>query len=161
MSFPSLLSTLRYHIFKTLPSSFSTSSSWNDYNLLPTHENNSASASGSMQVKPHFARYFQSHSRYVRLAAIVLFIILLLLLTYFFLPRASLDRLRHVDYVAQSPLQDGVDWSRFAYVQYATDQLYLCNSVMLFEILHRLESRADRLLIKTATLLHNQSRVAC
>lgn len=147
MSFPSLLSSLRYSISKILPSSFSIP--WNDYNLLPTHEDGSGSGSGSgsIQVKPHFTRYFSCHSRYVRLAAIVLFIILLLLLTYFFLPLSSLGRLRHVDHEFQSPLQEGIDWSRFAYVQYATDQLYLCNSVMLFEILHRLESKADRLLM--------------
>ncbi|KFY34305.1 hypothetical protein V494_06877 [Pseudogymnoascus sp. VKM F-4513 (FW-928)] len=42
---------------------------------------------------------------------------------------------------------DDVDWSRFAYVQYVTDSAYLCNSVMLFEILHRLGSKADRLLM--------------
>ena len=40
-----------------------------------------------------------------------------------------------------------IDWSRFAYVQYATNTIYLCNSVMLFEILHRLGSRAERLLM--------------
>lgn len=42
---------------------------------------------------------------------------------------------------------DAVDWSRFAYTQYATNAPYLCNSVMLFEILHRLGSRAERLLM--------------
>lgn len=40
----------------------------------------------------------------------------------------------------------GVDWSRFAYTQYATNGAYLCNSVMLFDQLHRLDSRADRVL---------------
>lgn len=40
-----------------------------------------------------------------------------------------------------------VDWSQFAYVQYVTDTNYLCNSVMLFEILHRLGSKADRLIM--------------
>lgn len=44
-------------------------------------------------------------------------------------------------------VKDSVDWSRFAYVQYATDSVYLCNSVMVFEILHRLNSKADRLLM--------------
>lgn len=43
--------------------------------------------------------------------------------------------------------QDLVDWSRFAYSQYATNTAYLCNSVMIFETLHRLNSRADRLLM--------------
>lgn len=44
-------------------------------------------------------------------------------------------------------LKESVDWSRFAYVQYATSPAYLCNSVMVFEILHRLNSKADRLLM--------------
>ena len=44
-------------------------------------------------------------------------------------------------------LKEGVDWSRFAYVQYATNPAYLCNSVMVFETLHRLKSKADRLLM--------------
>lgn len=42
---------------------------------------------------------------------------------------------------------DGLDWSRFAYVQYVTNTEHLCNSVMLFEALHRLGSRADRLMM--------------
>jgi alpha-N-acetylglucosamine transferase len=37
-----------------------------------------------------------------------------------------------------------VDWSRFAYTQYVTNSEYLCNSVMFFESLHRLNSQADR-----------------
>lgn len=40
-----------------------------------------------------------------------------------------------------------VDWSRYAYVQYVTNTAYLCNSVMLFEILNRLQSKPDRLLM--------------
>lgn len=40
-----------------------------------------------------------------------------------------------------------IDWSRFAYTQYVTNTEYLCNSVMLFEILHRLGSKADRLMM--------------
>lgn len=44
-------------------------------------------------------------------------------------------------------LPENVDWSHFAYTQYATNAPYLCNSVMLFERLHRLGSRAERLLM--------------
>ncbi|KAI9651732.1 MAG: N-acetylglucosaminyltransferase [Trizodia sp. TS-e1964] len=43
-----------------------------------------------------------------------------------------------------------VDWSRFAYAQYVTNTAYLCNSVMLFESLHRLGSKADRLMMYPA-----------
>ncbi|KAL4791233.1 hypothetical protein BDV19DRAFT_381768 [Aspergillus venezuelensis] len=42
---------------------------------------------------------------------------------------------------------DAVNWSRFAYTQYVTNTAYLCNSVMLFETLHRLGSKAERLMI--------------
>lgn len=41
---------------------------------------------------------------------------------------------------------DAIDWSRYAYTQYVTNDAYLCNSVMVFEALHRLGSRADRIL---------------
>ncbi|OJZ91381.1 glycosyltransferase family 8 protein [Aspergillus luchuensis CBS 106.47] len=40
-----------------------------------------------------------------------------------------------------------INWSRFAYTQYATDRSYLCNSVMIFEALHRLGSKADLVLM--------------
>lgn len=42
---------------------------------------------------------------------------------------------------------DGIDWTRYAYVQYVTDEEYLCNSLMMFESLHRLGSKADRVLL--------------
>ncbi|RJE26547.1 hypothetical protein PHISCL_01160 [Aspergillus sclerotialis] len=41
---------------------------------------------------------------------------------------------------------DLVDWSRYAYTQYATSSAYLCNAIMVFEALHRLGSRAERVL---------------
>ncbi|TKX23429.1 glucose N-acetyltransferase-like protein [Elsinoe australis] len=40
-----------------------------------------------------------------------------------------------------------IDWSQYAYCQYATTVEYLCNSVMIFESLHRLNSSAERLLM--------------
>jgi hypothetical protein len=42
---------------------------------------------------------------------------------------------------------DGIDWKRFAYVQYVTNTAYLCNSVMLFESLHRLGTKAEKLMM--------------
>jgi hypothetical protein len=41
---------------------------------------------------------------------------------------------------------DAIDWTQYAYTQYVTDETYLCNSVMVFEALDRLGSRADRIL---------------
>lgn len=42
---------------------------------------------------------------------------------------------------------DAVDWSQFAYTQYVTNTAYLCNSVMIFETLHRLNSKPDRVMM--------------
>lgn len=42
---------------------------------------------------------------------------------------------------------DGIRWSSFAYSQYATDSATLCNAVMVFEALHRYESKAERVLL--------------
>lgn len=39
-----------------------------------------------------------------------------------------------------------IPWTQYAYSQYATSSAYLCNAVMVFESLHRLNSRADRIL---------------
>ncbi|KAM5345885.1 hypothetical protein ACJ41O_011746 [Fusarium nematophilum] len=48
---------------------------------------------------------------------------------------------------------DEVDWSRFAYVQYVTNEDYLCNSVMIFETLYRLGSKADRVMMYPGWML--------
>jgi alpha-N-acetylglucosamine transferase len=50
-------------------------------------------------------------------------------------------------------IPEEVDWTEFAYSQYATTTDYLCNSLMIFETLHRLGSKADRILLYTSTLL--------
>jgi hypothetical protein len=50
-----------------------------------------------------------------------------------------------------------VNWSRFAYAQYATNIEYLCNSVMIFDTLHRLQSKADRLLMYPSSYSVNET----
>ncbi|KAK0620161.1 glycosyltransferase family 8 protein [Immersiella caudata] len=50
-----------------------------------------------------------------------------------------------------------VNWSRFAYVQYVTTDHYLCNSVMLFERLHQLGSKADRVMLYPDYMLDQHS----
>lgn len=40
-----------------------------------------------------------------------------------------------------------VHWLDFAYTQYVTNSNYLCNSVMMFEALDRLGSKADRVMM--------------
>ncbi|KAH6842307.1 glycosyltransferase family 8 protein [Chaetomium sp. MPI-CAGE-AT-0009] len=60
-----------------------------------------------------------------------------------------------------APADNGaVDWSRFAYTQYVTDSHYLCNSVMLFERLHHLGSRADRVMMYPKHMFNPNSAAA-
>ena len=50
--------------------------------------------------------------------------------------------------ILKKPLpSDGVKWSDYAYCQYVTDEAYLCNSLMIFESLVRLEAKAERLMM--------------
>ncbi|UKZ71988.1 uncharacterized protein TrAtP1_012928 [Trichoderma atroviride] len=52
-----------------------------------------------------------------------------------------------------SETEDITDWSKFAYIQYATSSEHLCNAVMLLQSLHHLKSRADRVLMYAAEML--------
>lgn len=47
---------------------------------------------------------------------------------------------------ALSKIND-IDWSVFAYVQYVTNSNYLCNSLMIFEALHRIGTKAERIML--------------
>lgn len=50
--------------------------------------------------------------------------------------------------ILKEPLpSDGVDWSQYAYCQYVTNEAYLCNSLMIFESLVRIEAKAERLML--------------
>lgn len=77
--------------------------------------------------------------RTVRLLAVVIFAVVVLLRV------RSASSYSNPDLTIQFGKQ--VDWSRFAYIQYVTDTDYLCNSLMLFEALHRLGSKPDRLMM--------------
>jgi alpha-N-acetylglucosamine transferase len=50
-----------------------------------------------------------------------------------------------------------VDWTKFAYSQYATNTDYLCNSLMIFEALRRLGSKSDGLLLHTSNLFSSSA----
>jgi hypothetical protein len=87
----------------------------------------------------------------LRLFAILVFCFLAVL-TLLFQPFETFSRPSTFD-LGHNPSQseDIVDWSRFAYIQYATNPPYLCNSVMFFEALHRLHSKSERLLMYPST----------
>ena len=80
---------------------------------------------------------FYRRARYIYLALIALLLYIWLSGTSF-LSRAPIH--------APSLQYKNVDWSLYAYSSFATSSAYLCNSVMLFETLSRLGSKADRIL---------------
>lgn len=104
----------------------------------------------TLQLKPRVGQVLRS--KRVRLAAVALCMIATsTLIFYHSRSRLSLTFLPSYQELTagshtECPASD-VDWSRFAYTQYVTNTDYLCNSVMLFEILHRLGSKADRLMM--------------
>ena len=76
-----------------------------------------------------------------------LYLLLALLLLYLW-RSSSISLLPHWAPVHEPSLRyKNVDWSRYAYSQYATGSPYLCNAVMVFEALARLGSKADRVLL--------------
>ncbi|RYC77764.1 hypothetical protein BFJ63_vAg19362 [Fusarium oxysporum f. sp. narcissi] len=90
------------------------------------------------ELAPPFPLSFMAPKRYRWTAGLVFAIFaLFLFLNHEFLPQKPLELHGSTD----------VDWSRFAYTQYVTNSEYLCNSVMFFEALHRLSSRADRVMM--------------
>jgi len=52
-----------------------------------------------------------------------------------------------MSYNAHKAGSSSADWSRYAYIQYVADATHLCNSFMIFESLHRLGSKAERLMM--------------
>ncbi|KAL4860801.1 hypothetical protein BDV12DRAFT_181099 [Aspergillus spectabilis] len=86
--------------------------------------------------------------RALRTGAVILFF-LIVGATLLRLQNRTLEPINIPENIHPPPIQtvDPVNWSGFAYTQYVTNAAYLCNSVMLFETLHRLNSKADRLMM--------------
>lgn len=114
----------------------------------PVGSSTAATEDNTIKLRWNMGKILLSKS--ARGVALLLFIILLLTLSMTFLPHKFPSKSflpSGAQNFTNDHVGDNVDWSRFAYVQYATNDAYLCNSVMLFEILHRLETKADRLLM--------------
>ncbi|KAJ5051618.1 uncharacterized protein L3040_001393 [Drepanopeziza brunnea f. sp. 'multigermtubi'] len=107
----------------------------------------------TLQLKSRLGQILRSkrHLRIVGLALLALLVVTYTLCnprsSFIIVYPAALIPSNSADPAAVLSHDGRVDWSRFAYTQYVTNREYLCNSVMLFEILHRLGSRADRLIM--------------
>lgn len=143
LSYASTMSTI-------LPQSISSFFNFPRY----TRVGSSDSATEGNTIKFHFWHIFSS-KRARELALILLIFLLLAWTSTWLTSNRSLTKsfasgpitAACQNGTAKDSFKESVDWSRFAYVQYATNHDYLCNSVMVFEILHRLNSKADRLLM--------------
>lgn len=87
--------------------------------------------------KPRSRSFLQRRARYIYFAVFLLVVYL-----WYSPPKHLKGKPVH----APSLNYKSVDWSRYAYSSYATSSAYLCNSVMMFEALDRLGSKADRIL---------------
>lgn len=97
-------------------------------------------------LKPYQPDYHPRRIPFLRRNSRWLYALAILTL-YFLWQRSGVHLLptRHPVH-APSLRYKNVDWSHYAYSQYATDSAYLCNAVMVFEALSRLGSKADRIL---------------
>ena len=99
----------------------------------------------------------QSKRFYIAGLGAAIFLVLFLLLVQTLPQEPNPDAITPVRWPAHQGMREhedsgrttweSIDWSQFAYVQYVTNLPYLCNSVMLFESLHRLGCKADRLMM--------------
>jgi hypothetical protein len=135
------------------------SSRWQFFNVSSYAPLATSDEPGAQQLKPNIGQILRSKRvRFVGAAGAIAVIVML----FVYSPRQEAFDYLHNPFSSSTgpsaspdkaatpvpPLPDEhVDWSRYAYTQYATNTPYLCNSVMLFEILHRLGSKADRLLM--------------
>jgi hypothetical protein len=107
-------------------------------------------------LKPQFGQVLRSKRVRLLAATALLLASFTLLLsrnkTRFSFEHSGILTSSHNQSSASDSLTNKIDWSRFAYTQYATNSEYLCNSVMIFETLSRLGSKADRLLMYPSTM---------
>lgn len=113
-------------------------------------------AAHARRLKPNLSQIFRS--KQLRIIGVAISILVTTAYFFFWGPRMrfNFDYLGAVHPPNAEPVAECaekmVDWSRFAYTQYITNTEYLCNSVMLFETLHRLGSKADRLMMYPARM---------
>ncbi|KAH6896772.1 nucleotide-diphospho-sugar transferase [Thelonectria olida] len=120
------------------------------YLRLPTDEDASTySASFSTRIRSPSQLFASKRYRWVASLAFLTFLYSLTQLC----KHGALIQHTPSASVQTSATTSEVDWSRFAYTQYVTNSEYLCNSVMFFEALHRLGSRADRVIMYPAPML--------
>lgn len=108
-------------------------------------------------IPPHKIDRYAPHTAKTPFASLLRrsrwpYLLIALLVIYLFCPRKP----SFLPIYGNSPQHlslnsDSVDWSRYAYSQYATTSAHLCNSVMLFEALHRFGSKPARILFYPST----------
>jgi hypothetical protein len=100
-------------------------------------------------LKPSVSHIVKSKRIRTTAGALVLVIILTCIFRHeFYIPSYTAFRKSQFGQISSVVVGgSGVDWSQYAYTQYVTNEAYLCNSVMIFEALHRLGSKAERLMM--------------
>ncbi|KAK8192790.1 nucleotide-diphospho-sugar transferase [Phyllosticta capitalensis] len=101
----------------------------------------------SINVPPsNHSQNWNPRPRTFRRSRILAFVALLLLVFVWYSHGPTPDVTKKKNKLRNGLSADGVDWSKYAYSQYATNGAYLCNSIMAFDALEKLGSKADRIL---------------
>ncbi|KAK1579899.1 glucose N-acetyltransferase [Colletotrichum navitas] len=129
-------------------------SQWS-YSRVPADDASSPALPSSKKTRPSLSEVLRSKRFRAVVAAVVG--ILFVILVFQNSVRVSAIRSSASFGVGAASGQDHVDWSRFAYVQYVTDSHYLCNSVMFFERLDHVGSKADRVMMYPSSMLDPQA----
>lgn len=109
-------------------------------------------------VSPPWGLTMLSNSSKVLRTIIAIVVLFFIAETLFILSNGRPDtHLNDLNHSTPAAPNDALDWSRFAYAQYVTNIPYLCNSVMFFETLNRLQSKADRIMMYPTTFLLDEN----
>jgi alpha-N-acetylglucosamine transferase len=116
------------------------------YKLL--HSSDDAVALADMPLPVRLSEWFALRRVRTILTIGALLLIINSLLHFVKLAPSGLAPSQHAAKSSPATTGDnGVQWNDYAYVQYVTNENYLCNSLMILEALYRLETKADRIIM--------------
>lgn len=73
------------------------------------------------------------------------------------IPEETIDLMYNVKLAKLGKKKESIDWSTYAYVNYATDANYLCNTLIMFDSLRNLGTKAKLLLLVSRDLVESTS----
>lgn len=73
------------------------------------------------------------------------------------IPEEAIDLMYNVKLAKLQGPKESIDWSKYAYVNYATDANYLCNTLVMFDELRRFGTKAKLLLLMSRDIAGSET----